>query len=221
MKRIITDFFGDDPQASPDYGRIVNARHHRRLIKLIPGSGEIYAGGVADEADRYIAPTILRNVPADAPAMADEIFGPILPVIHVTGIDQAIDFVNNRPKPLALYVFTSDPAVAKTCSPGPAPAASASTTYCYIWPSPRFLSAASVTAVWAPITARPPSIRSATGNPYSKSQPGSTRRSSTPPTTTPKKGGLGGCCRSLEKIAFSPPVIEQASGTFALDPKQA
>ncbi len=82
MKRVILEFFGDDPQKSPDYGRIVNDRHHRRLAKLIPGSGEIYAGGVADEANRYIAPTILRNVPKDAPVMADEIFGPILPVLE-------------------------------------------------------------------------------------------------------------------------------------------
>jgi aldehyde dehydrogenase (NAD+) len=108
MKQVITEFFGDDPRKSPDYGRIVNARHHRRLMKLIPGSGEVFAGGVADEEDRYIAPTILRNVPADAPVMADEIFGPILPVIPVTGIDQAIEFVNARPKPLALYLFTND-----------------------------------------------------------------------------------------------------------------
>jgi aldehyde dehydrogenase (NAD+) len=111
MKRVIHEFFGDDPQKSSDYGRIVNARHHRRLAKLIPGSGEIYAGGLADETDRYLAPTILRNVPPDAPVMADEIFGPILPVLRVRDVDEAIDFVNVRPKPLALYLFTNDSAV--------------------------------------------------------------------------------------------------------------
>ena len=111
MKQTLHDFFGDDPRTGPDFGRIVNARHHRRLMKLLEGSGEIVTGGVADEPDRYIAPTILRNVPADAPVMADEIFGPILPVLRVKDIDQAIAFVNARPKPLALYLFTNDRAV--------------------------------------------------------------------------------------------------------------
>ncbi len=123
LKQTITEFFGDDPRTSPDYGRIVNARHHRRLVKLIPGSGDIYAGGAADEQDRYIAPTILRNVPPDVPAMADEIFGPILPVLRVTDVDHAINFVNSRPRPLALYLFTNsttvrDSVLARTSSGG-------------------------------------------------------------------------------------------------------
>ncbi len=111
MKQTIADFFGADPSKSPDYGRIINARHHRRIMKLWGGGGEIVAGGDANEAERYIAPTILRNVAADAPIMADEIFGPILPVIGVESVDQAIAFVNGRPKPLALYLFTHDRAV--------------------------------------------------------------------------------------------------------------
>jgi aldehyde dehydrogenase (NAD+) len=111
LKETIESFFGDDPRMSPDFGRIVNARHHRRLMKLIPGSGEIVTGGTADEDTRYIAPTILRNVPEGAPVMADEIFGPILPVLRVKDMEQAIAFVNARPKPLALYLFSSDPLV--------------------------------------------------------------------------------------------------------------
>ena len=111
LKETIHSFFGDDPRTSPDFGRIVNARHHRRLMKLIPGSGEIVTGGIADEDARYIAPTILRNVPEGAPVMADEIFGPILPVLPVKDMEQAIAFVNERPKPLALYLFSSDPLV--------------------------------------------------------------------------------------------------------------
>ena len=114
MKETVRDFFGADPRSSPDYGRIVNARHHRRLMKLIPGSGEVVAGGNADENERYIAPTILRNVSPDAPVMADEIFGPILPVLAVRDIEQAISFVNQRPKPLALYLFSNDPLVQQT-----------------------------------------------------------------------------------------------------------
>jgi aldehyde dehydrogenase (NAD+) len=114
MKDTIGNFFGPDPSASPDFGRIVNSRHHRRLMKLIPGSGEVFAGGDANEDDRYIAPTILRNVPADAPVMADEIFGPILPVLPIKDIEGAIAFVNERPRPLALYLFSSDPLVQET-----------------------------------------------------------------------------------------------------------
>jgi aldehyde dehydrogenase (NAD+) len=108
LKQTVREFYGDDPRSSPDYGRVVNARHHRRLMTLLPGSGEVVTGGEADEPERYLAPTILRNVSPDAPVMADEIFGPILPVLRVHSIDEAIAFVNARPKPLALYLFTQD-----------------------------------------------------------------------------------------------------------------
>ncbi len=111
MKKTLDEFFGEDPRTRPDYGRIVNLRHHRRLVRLLQGSGQIVAGGVADENDRYIAPTILRDVAPDAPIMTDEIFGPILPVLRVKDVAQAIAFVNARPKPLALYLFTNDRAV--------------------------------------------------------------------------------------------------------------
>jgi aldehyde dehydrogenase (NAD+) len=104
----IREFWGEDPKQHPDYGRVVNARHHRRLMGLLPGSGEIAVGGVADEQDRYIAPTVLINVPPDSKVMGEEIFGPILPVLKVDSIDQAIRFINDRPKPLALYLFSSD-----------------------------------------------------------------------------------------------------------------
>jgi aldehyde dehydrogenase (NAD+) len=110
LKKAVHEFYGDDPKRTPDYGRIVNERHHRRLAVLLK-DGEVALGGQADEADRYIAPTILRNVPTNAPVMADEIFGPILPVLTVRSIDEAVTFVNARPKPLALYVFTKDPKV--------------------------------------------------------------------------------------------------------------
>ncbi len=108
MKETLSQFYGSDPRLSPDFGRIVNVRHHRRLMGLLRGSGDVVVGGDGNEQERYIAPTILRNVPADAPVMADEIFGPILPVLKVKDIDEAIALVNARPKPLALYLFTKD-----------------------------------------------------------------------------------------------------------------
>lgn len=107
LKQTIQEFFGPDPRISRDYGRIVNVRHHRRLMSLISGSGDVFYGGEADEGDRYISPTILHSVSPESPAMRDEIFGPILPVLKVDDINEAIAFVNQRPKPLALYLFTS------------------------------------------------------------------------------------------------------------------
>jgi aldehyde dehydrogenase (NAD+) len=103
----IREFWGDDPKSHPDYGRIVNARHHQRLMGLLPGSGKIAIGGQADEKERYIAPTVLTDVPADSKVMSEEIFGPILPVLKVDDMDAAIRFINARPKPLALYLFSS------------------------------------------------------------------------------------------------------------------
>ncbi len=106
LKANIHEFFGPDPRQSPDYGRIINERHLRRLLKLLEGQ-QVYCGGSFDEAARYLAPTILHGVSPDAPVMADEIFGPILPVLKVRDLDEAIAFVNERPKPLALYLFSS------------------------------------------------------------------------------------------------------------------
>ncbi len=103
----IRDFYGPDPMRSADFARIVNARHHRRLVKLL-GSGTIVVGGEHDEAERYLAPTVLKDVAPTSPVMAEEIFGPILPVLRIGSIEEAISFVNARPKPLALYVFAAD-----------------------------------------------------------------------------------------------------------------
>ena len=106
----VTTFYGDDPQQSADYARIVNERHHDRLMKLLNDGGyeATVFGGTGDRKTRYVAPTALTGVKADAAVMADEIFGPILPVLTVGDVDEAIRFVNDREKPLALYAFSSD-----------------------------------------------------------------------------------------------------------------
>ncbi len=108
LKQTVHEFFGDQPQAGKDYGRIINGRHYERLMKLLDGHGDVVTGGTGNAADCFIAPTILRNVPADSPVMESEIFGPILPVLKVKDIDDAIAFVNARAKPLVLYLFTRD-----------------------------------------------------------------------------------------------------------------
>jgi aldehyde dehydrogenase (NAD+) len=101
-------FYGEDPRTSPDYARIVNQRHHARLVGLLDGSGEVAVGGDHDADTCYLAPTVLVGTGPDAPVMADEIFGPILPVLAVPSIEDAVAAVNSRPKPLALYVFAED-----------------------------------------------------------------------------------------------------------------
>lgn len=103
-------FYGPDPQASPDYGRIVNDAHWRRLTALLgAGGARLATGGQADRATRYLAPTVLVDVDPASDVMAEEIFGPILPVLTVEDLDEATDFIRRRPKPLALYVFAASP----------------------------------------------------------------------------------------------------------------
>ena len=107
---VIREFFGDDPQASPSFARIINAQHHRRISALLEGQRAV-CGGDGNESHRYIAPTLLRDVAPESPIMNEEIFGPVLPVVPVPSIASAIRFVNARPKPLALYVFSRSTSV--------------------------------------------------------------------------------------------------------------
>ncbi|MCP4446520.1 MAG: aldehyde dehydrogenase family protein [Myxococcales bacterium] len=105
--KAITEFYGTDTKSSADYGRIINERHCKRLIGLLDG-GNLAHGGEHDLSEKFIAPTVMTGVDGDSPIMAEEIFGPILPVLKVSSIHQAIDFVNERAKPLALYVFAGN-----------------------------------------------------------------------------------------------------------------
>ncbi|MFD7816671.1 aldehyde dehydrogenase family protein [Streptomyces sp. NPDC059785] len=103
--RAVREVFGAEPRTSAEYGRIVNERHFDRLAALL-GSGRTVTGGDSDRAAKYIAPTVLADVDPAAPVMGEEIFGPILPIVTVADLDEAIGFINDRDKPLALYVFT-------------------------------------------------------------------------------------------------------------------
>ncbi len=96
---------GPDPAATRT--RIVNERHAERLRSLLAtAGGTVATGGAVDTAERVVEPTVVVDPDLDAPIMQDEIFGPILPVVRVDGVDEAMAFVNDRPKPLALYVFS-------------------------------------------------------------------------------------------------------------------
>lgn len=110
LARAFDEFLGPAPMRSPDYARIINARHFARLEGLL-GSGTVRYGGQRDAASRFFPPTILTEVPSDAPVMQEEIFGPILPVQTYERLEDAIAYVNVRPKPLALYLFARSKAV--------------------------------------------------------------------------------------------------------------
>ncbi|XP_045429731.1 aldehyde dehydrogenase family 3 member B1 isoform X2 [Pipistrellus kuhlii] len=105
LQAAITRFYGEDPRASPDLGRIISDKHFQRLRGLL-GCGRVAVGGQSEESDRYIAPTVLVDVQETEPVMQEEIFGPILPIVTVSSLDEAVDFINRREKPLALYAFS-------------------------------------------------------------------------------------------------------------------
>lgn len=107
LRATIIEFYGEDAQASADFGRIINARHFTRLTALLQGQ-DVWFGGESDEAERFIAPTILADVSPQDAVMQEEIFGPLLPVLSYSSLDEAIDFVRRRPKPLAIYLFSED-----------------------------------------------------------------------------------------------------------------
>jgi aldehyde dehydrogenase (NAD+) len=109
LRNALDAFFPDGDMS--DLPVIVNEKHYQRVIGLMAGE-TIAIGGQTDAARRFIAPTVLIDVSPDAPVMQEEIFGPVLPVLTYSHLDDAIDFINARSKPLALYVFTDDKPVA-------------------------------------------------------------------------------------------------------------
>lgn len=117
LARAVKAAYGETPEArkaNPGYCRIVSGRHLERLRGLLAASGgTVVLGGEADPAENYLAPTLITGVDPSSPLMREEIFGPILPVLRVPSLEAAADFVNARPKPLALYVFCGDTARAR------------------------------------------------------------------------------------------------------------
>lgn len=114
MQAAMREFYGTDPAQSPDYARIVSAKHFNRLVALLPDaptsgnptSGTVISGGEFDPEDRYIAPTLLDQVLPDATVMQEEIFGPILPIVEYGSLEEALRLINSKSKPLALYIFS-------------------------------------------------------------------------------------------------------------------
>ncbi|HBC7306430.1 TPA: aldehyde dehydrogenase [Staphylococcus aureus] len=109
LSKTLHEFYGQNIQQSPDYGRIVNLKHYHRLTSLLNSAQmNIVFGGHSDEDERYIEPTLLDHVTNDSAIMQEEIFGPILPILTYQSLDEAIAFIHQRPKPLSLYLFSED-----------------------------------------------------------------------------------------------------------------
>ena len=110
LKNSIENAYGNDAKNSEDYCRIINHRHHGRIKKLIEDAVEkganVYYGGQMDDNEDYISPTILTDVPEDAEIMHEEIFGPVLPVLKYKDLNEPLEVINSKEKPLALYVFS-------------------------------------------------------------------------------------------------------------------
>lgn len=107
LRSTLVEFYGEDPQASPDFARIISTPQFHRIEKLLD-SGTVAIGGQSDADSRFVAPTVLVDVDASEPVMAEEIFGPVLPVLRSNSVAEATEFVRSREKPLALYVFSED-----------------------------------------------------------------------------------------------------------------
>ncbi|MBD3244783.1 MAG: aldehyde dehydrogenase family protein [Candidatus Moranbacteria bacterium] len=110
LKTAIKQFYSKEPQKSSDFPRIINQKHWERLDNLMQ-KGKIAFGGQKEKKGLFISPTIIENIKPKDPIMQEEIFGPLLPVFDFSKIEEVIDFISDRPKPLALYLFTQKKSV--------------------------------------------------------------------------------------------------------------
>ncbi len=106
MKRVVEDFYGSNPVENEGYTKIINEKHFNRLLGLVKGEKVIY-GGEFDEKRLKINPCFIDNASWNSPVMQEEIFGPVLPIIEFENLEEVIERIKQRPKPLALYYFTT------------------------------------------------------------------------------------------------------------------
>ena len=105
-KKALASFFPEGDMSG--MVRIINDKHFERVCNILDNSGNVVIGGARDVETRFIEPAVLTGVPVDSPAMQQEIFGPVLPVLPYEKLDDCIDFIRSRPKPLALYIFSEN-----------------------------------------------------------------------------------------------------------------
>jgi aldehyde dehydrogenase (NAD+) len=118
LRRSVAAFYGgtaEERRRSESFGRMIDDRAFARVAGLLEGSvragARVETGGETDASERYVAPTVLSGVDWEMPVMAEEIFGPVLPVLTFRSLDEALERIAERPKPLALYLFARDGAV--------------------------------------------------------------------------------------------------------------
>lgn len=112
LKAEICSMYGEEPLKNADYGKMINRKHFDRVLGLMDPE-RLILGGESDAASLRIAPAVMDQVTEEDAVMQEEIFGPLLPILTVGSMEEAIAFVNRRPKPLALYLFTENCEVEK------------------------------------------------------------------------------------------------------------
>ncbi|MCP4913927.1 MAG: aldehyde dehydrogenase family protein [Oligoflexia bacterium] len=106
IKNALEFFYTKNPKESPDYGRIINERHWDRITGLYKAE-DVLIGGEAQREEHYIAPTLV-HADLNSPVMKEEIFGPVLPILEVENVNEALSIVHKFDKPLACYLFSKD-----------------------------------------------------------------------------------------------------------------
>jgi acyl-CoA reductase-like NAD-dependent aldehyde dehydrogenase len=110
FKEVLAEFYPQGAQASEAYSRMANNRHYKRVETTLQNTkGKVVIGGNRDEQDKFIEPTIVTDVGKDDILMQDELFAPVIPIITVKDMDEAIEYINDGENPLALYLFTTNP----------------------------------------------------------------------------------------------------------------
>jgi aldehyde dehydrogenase (NAD+) len=107
ISKEISTYFNNDPKNSNDFARIISPENVHRLEGLMK-NGQIVIGGDTDAEERYVSPTIIKNVKPGDPIMQEEIFGPVLPVISFEKFEEVYSIIEQNPKPLATYIFSRD-----------------------------------------------------------------------------------------------------------------
>lgn len=113
MKKYLRAVYGEDIKHNPDYARLINTANTEHLSKLLEGKN-ILIGGECDVPERFISPTVVEPEDQDDLLLQEEIFGPVLPLVEYSSLDEAIEFIVRKPRPLALYIFSGSGKAIKT-----------------------------------------------------------------------------------------------------------
>ena len=107
IQKQLREQYGVLPIENPNYGKMINEKHYERVAKLIDRK-KVAFGGYGNRETLRIAPTVMENVTFDDPIMQEEIFGPVLPILTYESFDEVFDILADKPKPLALYLFSEN-----------------------------------------------------------------------------------------------------------------